>query len=83
MSDFAHVEDALIRSVLMGDLSEDALCYALHQTELAYAQDARNEDISFDVLSAREEAVTDALEWWNEHGDAFRAVESLQRYWSV
>jgi len=83
MSDFAHVEDALIRSVLLGDVSEDALCYALHQTELAYAQDTRNDMIPFEVLTAREEAVTDAVEWWNEHGDSFRAVESLQRYWSV
>lgn len=83
MSDFAHVEDALIRSVLLGDLSEDALCYALRQTELAFAADENNEDVPFEVLSVREQAIEDAVGWWNDEGNAFRAVESLQQYWSV
>lgn len=83
MSDFAHVVDPLIRSVLLGDVSEDALCYALRQTEMAFAEDQNNEMIPYAVLEAREQAVTDAVEWWNIEGDAFQAVESLKNYWSV
>lgn len=83
MSDFAHVVDSKIRSVLQGDVSEDALCYALHQTELAFATDCRDEMIPAAVLAARGQAVTDAVEWWNLEGDAFQAVESLKSYWSV
>ena len=83
MSDFAHVVDPLIRSVLLGDVSEDALCYALHETEMAFYKDQKDEMIPFAVIEAREQAVTDAVEWWNEHGDSFQAVESLKKYWSV
>jgi len=82
MSDFAHVEDALIRSVLLGDVSEDAICYALTKTRDALMQDQFNPDVSYKVLAIRESAIDDAEFCWNDEGDLDGTLEGLQRFWS-
>lgn len=83
MTDFAHVEDKMIRSVLNGDISEDAICYTLHETQKAFEADEANEDIPLHVLNARGQAIEDATEWWNEEGNVFETLECLKKYWSV
>lgn len=83
MTNFDHVVDARIRSVLMGDLSEDAICYALTQSRDALMQDQFNPDVSYKVLDAREAAIDDAEFSWNDEGDPFSAMESLKQFWSV
>lgn len=83
MTNFDHVVDARIRSVLMGDLSEDAICYALTQSRDALMQDQFNPDVSYKVLDAREAAIDDAEFSWNDEGDPFSAMESLKKFWSV
>ncbi len=82
MSDFAHVEDALIRSVLLGDVSEDAICYALTKTRDALMQDQFNPDVSYKVLAIREAAIDEAEFAWNEDGDLDEMLAALRRFWS-
>ncbi len=81
MSEYAHVVDKKIRSVLEGDVSEDAICYALTQSRDAVMQDQFNPDVSYETLAAREEAIDDAEFCWNEEGDLDGALEGLQRFW--
>lgn len=52
MSEYAHVVDKKIRSVLEGDVSEDAICYALTQSRDAVMQDQFNPDVSYETLAA-------------------------------
>lgn len=78
---FAHVEDSLIRSVLEGDVSEDALCYALHETLGHASADQNNEDVPHPVTERRLALALEAAEAWNEHGDAFESLERLREVW--
>lgn len=81
MTQFNHVEDKTIRSVLEGDVSEDALCYAINET-LGHAQaDQANEDVPYAVSEQRLALAQDASDWWNEEGDMFEAVEALRECW--
>ena len=81
MTQFNHVKDKTIRSVLEGDVSEDALCYALNET-LRHAQaDQANEDVPYAVSEQRLALAQDASDWWNEDGDMFKAVEALRECW--
>lgn len=80
---FEHVEDTLIRSVLQGDISEDALCYALNET-LRHAQaDQVNEDVPYAVAEQRLALAYDAADWWNEEGNVFESLECLRQCWAV
>lgn len=81
MNEFAHVEDQKIQSVLNGDVSEDAICYALTQTRRAVMEDQFNPDVSYKVLAIREEAIDTAEFCWNEEGDLDGTLDALQRYW--
>lgn len=85
MDKFPHVVDRQIRDLLEygwnGD--EDDICQALHKTRMAYNEDIHNQDIPFDVLGHRGQAIDDAEGWWNEEGNGFRAAESLRDYWRV
>lgn len=49
MTAFNHVNDPLIRSVLEGDISEDALCYALNET-LRHARADQAMDTDAEIL---------------------------------
>jgi hypothetical protein len=81
--DFAHVEDQLIRSVLEGDISEDALCYALTKTiEHAWA-DQTHPDVPYAVSEQRLALAYDASDWWNEHGNVFESLECLRQAWKI
>lgn len=80
---FAHVEDKMIRSVLEGDIDEDALCYALTKT-LEHAQaDQLNEDVPYAVSEQRLALAIEASEWWNEESDVFKSIECLRQAWVV
>lgn len=80
---FEHVEDPIIRSVLQGDISEDALCYALNET-LRHAQaDQSDEDVPYAISEQRLALAYDAVDWWNDEGDAFQSVECLRQCWAV
>lgn len=81
MTEFDHVEDKLIRSVLMGDVSEDAICYALSKSRQALMEDQFNPDVSYKTLAIREEAIDDAEFLWNDEGDLDGALVGLQRFW--
>ena len=83
MTNFDHVVDDRVRSVLLGDLSEDAICYALTQSRAAVEADQFNPDVSYRVLNARELAIDYAEFCWNDEGDPFGAMEYLQQFWRV
>ena len=83
MQNFDHVEDKLIRSVLQGDLSEDAMCYAITETLDAALADQHNEDVPFCVSEQRLALAQDAVDWWNDEGNAFKCLECLRLCWSV
>lgn len=83
MMNFDHVEDSRVRSVLLGDVSEDAICYALTQSRGAVASDQFNPDVSYRVLNAREYAIENAEICWNEEGDLDGTLQYLQDFWSV
>lgn len=78
-----HVEDTLIRSVLNGDLSEDALCYALTKTLRHAMADQADEDVPYAVSEQRLALAYDAADAWCVEGDAFAALECLQACWAV
>lgn len=81
---FAHVEDDRLREILTKELTdEDSICYALTETGEAIRMDGHNEDVDHAVYNARLSAFSDASDWWNEEGDAFKAIESLQLAWNV
>ena len=80
---YDHVEDALIRSVLQGDISEDALCYAIYETLRHVEADQTNEDVPYYVAAERLVLAYDAADWWNNEGDAFQSVECLRQCWMV
>ncbi len=82
MNEFAHVEDLKIQSVLNGDVSEDAICYALTQSREAVMQDQFNPDVSYKVLAIREAAIDEAEFAWNEDGDLDEMLAALRRFWS-
>lgn len=84
---FEHVEDALIRSVLQGGISEDAfshaIAYAISETFRHAMADQANEDVPYAVSEQRLALAYDAAEWWNVEGDAFQSVECLRQCWMV
>lgn len=83
MTDWNHVEDALIRSVLNGDLSENAVDLAIAKTLDHAMADQVNEDVPYAVSEQRLALAYDASDAWNVEGDAFGALEYLQACWSV
>jgi len=83
MNNFDHVEDALLRSVLQGDISEEALCYALSKTMNAALKDMTHPLLTQDYAEKRLSLAQEASDWWNEEGNAFKAVECLQEFWTI
>lgn len=81
--EFAHVKDSVTRSVLMGDVSEDALCHAIQHTLECAERDYLDEEIPYEVSYLRLTYAYDASDWWNEEGDSFRAVDCLKLAWEV
>ena len=81
MTQFNHVEDKTIRSVLEGDVSEDALCYAINETLRHSQADQASEDVPYVISEQRLALAQDASDWWNEDGDMFKAVEALRECW--
>lgn len=81
MIQFNHVKDRTIRSVLEGDVSEDALCYAINETLRHARADQENEDVPYAVSDLRLALAYDASDWWNVEGDVFKAVETLCEFW--
>ena len=83
MSQYDHVEDAMIRSVLQGDISEDALCYALNET-LRHAQaDQADENVPYAISEQRLALAYDAIDAWNVEGNAELSIELLRQCWGV
>lgn len=82
MTNWNHVDDDLIRSVLNGDLSEDALCYAISKTLDHAMADQTDEDVPCAVSERRLAWAYDASDAWNIEGDAFGALECLQACWA-
>ena len=83
MNNFDHVGDALIRSVLQGDISEDSLCYALSETMDAALKDMTHPLLTQHYAEKRLSLAQEASDWWNEEGNAFKAVECLQEFWTI
>ena len=83
MTHYNHVTDPVVRAVLDGDISEDAICLALTVTSAALIVDMHSTDLGIDltVLDARRQDYEDADYAWNEEGDAAACVEALRRYW--
>jgi hypothetical protein len=86
MTKWNHVEDALIRSVLQGDVSEDtfyyAIAYSISETFRHAMADQANEDVPYAVSEQRLALAYDAAEWWNVEGNAFQSVECLRQCWA-
>lgn len=80
---YDHVEDPTIRSVLQGDISEDAMCYALNETLRHIQADQANEDVPYFVSEQRLALAHDAVVAWNVEGDAFQSLEYLRQCWAV
>ncbi len=83
MQNFGHVEDTLVRSVLEGNISEHAICYAITETLNAALADQHNEDVPFCVSEQRLALAQDAADWWNEEGNIFECLGCLQLCWSI
>ena len=81
MTNYPHVTDPLIRSVLDGDISEDAMCYALSETLEAAQKDLTHPEVPFDVANKRFALAQDASDWWNDEGNPFKALECLREAW--
>ena len=81
MTQFNHVKDKTIRSVLECDVSEDALCHALNETLRHALLDSNDQNIPAKVSEQRLALAQDASDWWNEDGDMFEAVEALRAFW--
>lgn len=78
---YAHVEDRLIRSVLEGDISEDALCYAIAETIRHAQADQDDENVHFLVSERRFAFAQDAADWWNKEGNALESLKCLRQCW--
>lgn len=81
MTDWNHVDDDLIRSVLNGNLSEDAVGYAVSKTLDHAMADQMNEDVPYAVSEQRLALAYDASGAWCV-GDNFGALEYLQACWA-
>ena len=82
MTNWNHVEDALIRSVLNGYLSEDAVGYAVSKTLEHAMADQMNEDVPYAVSEQRLALAYDASGAWCV-GDNFGALNCLQACWAI
>jgi hypothetical protein len=79
-----HITSAAVRDVLSGaDHGGDAIADALSETERCFAEDLHIEEIPFHTLEARNDALCDAQQAWNEDGDEEAAIEALRRFWMV
>ena len=77
---FDHVADKIIRSVLNGEASEDALPYALDVTIWHAEADQANQDVPFSVSEQRLALAIDASEWWDV-GNKRMALQCLREAW--
>lgn len=82
---FGHVKNHQLRHLLEtgwnGD--EDGIAAALTYSAGCVEQDVFNEMLDMRVVDARAAALEAAEAAWNDEGDGFAAVESLQELWSI
>lgn len=78
---YEHITEPTVLRVLQGDISEDAICQALHASQECVSQDLLAGEVDPLVLDARLDALNDALFAWNEEGDAAACVEALRTLW--
>ena len=79
-----HVDHTITREVLtQQSIDEDSICQALTFANECLQADQHNEDVTKKMYYARVNALTDAEESWNEHGDTLETIEALRRFWSV
>lgn len=88
LPNFNHVADQRQRDILnSGDTSEDSLCSALTFARQSFTADANDsqlaETVGQEVIDLRGDLIQEAEDWWNEEGNADRAMNSLQQFWSV
>jgi len=82
MQNFAHITDLTLRTTLEGDFDEDSICQSLTITGAALKSDLNNEEVSYKAIAIREQAYDEAMEAWNEAGDAAACIEALRTFWS-
>lgn len=81
---FNHVVDARLRSILANSQTdEDSICYALTVTRKCLEADVTNEDVNLTVLDFRIRGLNEASSWWNDEGNAYKALQSLQLVWNT
>lgn len=81
---FNHVVDERLRKILADEQTdEDSVCYALTVTGQCVKDDMQNEDVDLTILDYRVRMFNEADVWWNEEGDAFKAIKSLKEVWLV
>jgi len=81
---FDHVTIPVVRDVLeLRSVDDDSIADALSLTEDAWAKDANNEDVPFEVHNLRGDHLGNALFFWNEEGDTGATLQALREYWSV
>lgn len=81
---FEHVIDERLRKILADEQTdEDSVCYALTLTQKCVGEDMQNDDVDLTILDCRVRMFNEADAWWNEEGNAFKAIKSLKEVWGV
>jgi len=79
--EYGHIEQEWLRNILLGDVSEDAICKALVYTRECLEEDSGDDDVSFAALEYRLAWLEEAECAWNDEGDMMGALDSLINVW--
>ena len=83
MNNFEYVANNRLREVLLSKSPvENELSWAIKYTDKAFQADEMNEDISFEVLEVRDEALTNAYDSFIDK-DYKLSAKFLRMFWSV
>jgi hypothetical protein len=79
-----HVDHQITREVLeQKSVDEDSICQALTFANQCLQADQHNEDVTDKMYTSRANALSEAEESWNLHGDTEETIVELRRFWSV
>ena len=79
--EYAHIEQEWLRNILLGDVSEDAICKALVYTRECIEEDGGDEELPLEVYIYRLAWLEEAECAWNDEGDMMSALDSLINVW--
>ena len=82
-TNYDHIIDTTVRTVLLGVYDEQTLPYTLNHTALCLTRDLNNPDIDLTVLDARIDAFDRAYDALHGEGDTGACVAHLRQCWSI